>query len=233
MEFVNPTVILTLEEAAKILKLQDLAVLQHAIEEGALTALKIGAEQRIVGKDLNEFIHNQRQIGPGRSLKGSPHKNRSNTIKTEVLYMSLNPGKSFTHIWPDGTPSKFREVLEGSVKTSSKNHAVRIGLTNWIAAEEDRERVVVFIDGRPMVEFVAANDYKDSNLMASVIKISGRQVRPVLGTPDSYRHLKVRPYNDLIIGRYASSNLAVVCERNDTETMLEHALIRWEEVVGC
>jgi len=233
MEIVDPTTILTLEEAAKILKLQDLAVLKCAVQEGNLVAFHVGEEQRIVGKDFNEFVHNQRQTERGRALKGSSKNNGSDAKQREVLNMSLKPGKTFTHIWPNGARSKFKEVLEGSLKTAYKNHAVRVGLTNWIAAEQDRERVIVFIDGRPMVEFVAANDYKTSKLMASVIKISGKQVRPVLGTPDPYRHLTVRPYNHLIIGKYASSNLAVVCERNDTKTMLEHALIRWEDVVGC
>lgn len=233
MEFVDPNLILTLEEAAQILKLKDSLVLQHSIRDGSLAAFRIGLEQRIVGKDFNEFIQNQRQIGSSVGSKGSSSKGRLTATQMEVTQMNLKAGKPFIHVWPDGTPSDFRDVLEGPVKTAYKNHAVRLGVTNWIAAERDRERVVVFVDGRPMVEFVAANDYKTSNLMASIIKISGKQVKPVLGTPNSYRHLKVRPYNDFVVGKYASSNLAVVCDRNDTKTMLEHALIRWGDVVGC
>ena len=64
--------------------------------------------------------------------------------------------------------------------------------------------------------------------MASIIKIKGRQVRPVEGVPDQYRHLTVNAYNKLITGPYAFSNLAVSCLKDDTNAMVEHALIRLE-----
>jgi hypothetical protein len=87
----------------------------------------------------------------------------------------------------------------------------------------------ILIDGQPLVEFVGADDFEVSRLVASIIK------------PDGYKHLLVgddlpaeyapfdtRPFNQIVTGPRAKTGLAVVCTIDDRRTMVRHALTRWE-----
>ena len=146
---------------------------------------------------------------------------------TELKLAKIAP---FKHKWPDNTEERVRDALGGSVRTSRGVHAIKIGFTKRKAAGRERERGVVFIDDRPIVEFCGADDFDKSNTLASVIKINNKQVKPIQGVPARYSHLKVDAYQKYVSGPYASSNLAVYCEKDDTNTMVEHALLRLEDI---
>ncbi len=229
MNIVDQNSIMTLEEVAQLLKLGDVEPIMAAVNEGGLPVIQIGAERRIVGKDLNEYLARNRstsdsaagntQRGPGGRL-----------VQTRGNDYNLKAGQPFTHRWPDESKEKFRDVLTGSIRTASGVHALKIGFTTRKAAGQDRERAVVFIDGRPIVEFCGADDFEKSKTMASVIKVHGKQVKPIQGVPSELRHLRVDAYNKHVTGPYASTNLAVLCKKDDCETMVSHALIRQTEI---
>jgi hypothetical protein len=130
--------------------------------------------------------------------------------------LKLKTSAPFTHKWPDETKERFRDALEGSVKTSRGAQAIKIGFTQREATGKDRERGVIFVDGRPIVEFCGADDFDKSKILASVIKIDNKQVKPIQGVPAKYSHLSVDVYSNFVSGPYASSNLAVYCTKDDT-----------------
>src|SRR5262249_34964478 len=160
--------------------------------------VSIGSEPRVIGQDFNEFVLARRSSGP----LGKGGLNVTTNAKAHWVSnnLRLKSGSSFTHRWPDGTKERYRDVLEGSVTTKSGVRAVKIGFVSREAAGKDRERAAVFIDGRPFVEFCGADDFNQSKIMASIIKVNRRQVRPIEGVPSRYAHLKVDAYNKFITG---------------------------------
>lgn len=230
MDLVSPTAIMTVEEAAQHLKLKNAELLSKAMDAGRLAFIEIESERRIVGRDFNDYVNGQRCGGAGYASIESAGSNAKTNGLLKHATLQLKSGHSFVHKWPDGTPSKFVDVQEGSIQTTSGIHAIKIGTTRWKAAEEERDRRIVFIDGRPIVEFVAANGSVRSGLMASLIKIGRKQIRPEQGIPSVYKHLHVEPYNTHVQGKYASSNLAVVCKQEDINSMVEHAVLRLEDL---
>lgn len=229
MEVVGSSVILTIGEVVQLLKLSDDAPITSAIKSGSLPVLRIGADIRVIGRDLNDFLLTQRSISGNGMLNGNHSSKQQSTLRKgmELKITKISP---FRHRWPDNTEERFRDALGGSIKTSSGVHAIKIGFTKRNAAGKERERGVVIIDGRPIVEFCGADDFDKSNTLASVIKINNRQVKPIQGVPLKYSHLKVGDYQAYVSGPYASSNLAVYCTKGDVDTMVEHALLRLEDM---
>ena len=210
--------ILTLDEAVTLLKLSDRKPLLYEIQAGRLVTTKIGDEVRIHLADLNQFLEAAKSIPvPTQSEQGR-------------LAMDVHPSAPFKHRWPDNTVEHYKEAYSGSVKTSYGAKNVRIGFTRREAAGKARERSAVFIDNRPLVEFVGADDFESTQVMVSVLKVHGRQVRPIEGPPRSYDDAQIVRYNEHVTGPYASSNLAVCCKKDDLVAMVKHALLRLEDI---
>lgn len=229
MHIVDPARILTVAEIAKLLQLDDESPITSAVQGGELPCVDIAGQIRVIGIDFNEYVAGRRSRPLNGNRKANNGRDGASPLRAGSN-LQLRKAPPFTHRWPDETKEKFRDVLEGSVHTKNGVRAVKIGFTTRAAAGKDRERAVIFIDGRPMVEFCGADDYESSGRLGSIIKIQNKQVRPVQGIPNSYAHLPVDAYSRFVTGPYASSNLAVFCQKPDTEIMVEHALLRLEDI---
>jgi hypothetical protein len=78
-----------------------------------------------------------------------------------------------------------------------------------------------------MVEFVGADNFEQTRLMASLLK--GADNKVVLAQesiPEEYRSLRVDQYRSIVTGPYASRGLAVIARADDHEMMVRHALNR-------
>jgi hypothetical protein len=65
--------------------------------------------------------------------------------------------------------------------------------------------------------------------MASIIRDRNGKQLPVGATlPPEYQGLPVGPYRDVVVGPGASNGLAVICEAPDIDSMVKHALIRYQ-----
>jgi hypothetical protein len=118
-------------------------------------------------------------------------------------------------------------AFEGTAADGTQQVRVRLGLGDRRASGADRRRAVVFINERPLVEFVGANDFEDTRLMASVVKGPDNKVIQVEARiPDEYRHLRVGPFRSVVTGPYASWGLAVIARDDEREAMVRHALNR-------
>jgi hypothetical protein len=137
--------------------------------------------------------------------------------------------------WPKGRDrySPYRVFMA----TTRTEGAVQIGLGETIRENKwgrDRKYVVAFLSGgspqQPLVEFVAADDYEDTRELVAVIRGSdgGRRMYGVGDTlPAAYaERFRTQNYNERIVHPGVWNKVVVVAREDDSEAMLNHALIQ-------
>jgi hypothetical protein len=137
--------------------------------------------------------------------------------------------------WPSGRDrySQYR-VFVGTTRTEG---AVQIGVGETIRHNKwgrDRKYVVGFLSGgspqRPLVEFVATDDYEQTHELVAVIRGSdgGRRMYSAGDTlPALYtEHFRTQTYNERVEHPGAWNKLAVVVREDDDHAILNHALIQ-------
>ncbi|SRR5712692_2249750 len=207
--------IYTLEELAEHLRVPIDAV-KDEITEGNLRAFNVGKFTRVRESDVSAYM--------GGS-KVDPCVRRS-TASAEGEFR-LNPASDFTFTWPDKKVEQFTDVKEGAVSYEGRTHHVRTGRTVRNSAGRTRRRCLVLVDRYATVEFVAG-DTNPTGQMASIIKDrTGKQLPVGAAVPPEYAGLPTGPYRDVVAGLGASNGLAVICDSQDLETMVKHALIRY------
>jgi excisionase family DNA binding protein len=207
--------VMTVEEAASYLRLGE-TLIKEEIQSGALPALKIGSELRILRRDFEQFLRSK-LVGRAKTKPGGP-----------IAPIGFSTGAPFTYAWPNKRQEDFDKVYEGKVG----NKRVVIGFTNS-SMHGKRRKVVVFVDRRPMVRIKAADDFDQSGLMVSVIKtIDRKQLRPEDPVPFEYTGFRIAPYRNHIDEPGTSKNMVVVCTKDDLQTMAQHALIRADQIEG-
>jgi excisionase family DNA binding protein len=207
--------VLTVEEVAEHFKVPTEAVKQE-IAKGNLRAISVGGYERVLESDLHAYK---------AGAKGSAHTAKS-SVQSEA---SINLGKAaeFVHTWPDGKKEKFSDAREGTASYLGRNYSVKVGFTTRESAGKARRRSLVLIDRYPTVEFVSAGT-NGNGLMASIIKDrSGKQVPVGVAPPIEYASVRVGPYHDVVVGPGAANGMAVICNSDDIQTMVRHALIRY------
>lgn len=137
--------------------------------------------------------------------------------------------------WPSGRDlySPYR-VFIGTTRTEG---AAQIGLGETIRKNKwgrDRKYIVAFLSGgspqQPLVEFVAADDYKQTRELVAVIRGSdgGRRMYGAGDTlPTLYRErFRTQTYNERVVYPGAWNKIALVAREDDHQTILNHALIQ-------
>ncbi len=137
--------------------------------------------------------------------------------------------------WPSGRDrySPYRVFLG----TTRAEGAVQIGLGETIRKNKwgrDRKYVVAFLTGgspqQPLVEFVAADDYKQTRELVAVIRGSdgGRRMYSLGDTlPTLYmERFRTQIYNERVDHPGAWNKIAVVAREDDDQAILNHALIQ-------
>lgn len=212
-----PTVY-TIDEAAQLLKVAAQTVVGE-INAGHLGAFRVGGEWRTTDKSIAEFISR------GGSQEEGKRVDRQGVFPGTAT--ALERVEAFSFKWPDGTIEEYREAYEGTVKAGTAQIQAKIGVGERPAVGKMRKRVVVFLDGRPTVEFAGVDDFDKSGLVASVITLRNRKrLKPGQRVPDEYRSFELVRYNTVITGPHAMSAMAVLAKINDYDTMISHALIR-------
>jgi excisionase family DNA binding protein len=212
-----PTVY-TVDEVAQLLKVNTQAIVDE-INAGHLGAFRVGNEWRTTDKKIAEFISR------GGSQEQGEQADRQSILPDTAV--ALERVEAFSHKWPDGTIEKYDEAYEGAIKAGSAQIQAKIGIGERSVAGKTRKRVVVFMDGRPTVEFAGVDDFDKSGLVASVVTLRNRKrLKPGQRVPDEYRHFRLVRYNTVLTGPRAMSVMAVLAKINDYDTMISHALIR-------
>lgn len=203
----------TIEETSELLKASPKDILAE-IEAGRLEAFRVANEWRTTDKGINEFISRGGSQAHVPAEQGFPN-------------IALERAESFSYTWPGGTVEEYTQACEGTVKVDDTQVAAKIGIGDRYAAGKMRKRVVVFLDGRPTVEFAGLDDFDKSSLVASVITLRNRKrLRPGQRIPDEYKPFRLVRYNTVVTGPRAMSAMAVVASIDDYKTMVSHAVIR-------
>lgn len=209
--------IYTVEEVAEHLRVP-VEVVRKEVAAGRLQAMDVAGFLRFGASDLASYKNAAKAV---MRIAGAPPA-------TQKTWLELKAAAEFTHTWPDGTKEHFSNVSEGLAAWNGRSYHVKLGFTTRIAAGQPRRRCLVIIDRYPTVEFVAADNKPDTRLLASVIKDrTGKQIPANATAPAEYQGLSVGSYREVVDGPNASNGLAVVCEANDFETIVKHALIRY------
>ncbi len=204
----------TPEELAEHCKVP-LEALNDDIAKGHLRVKKIAGYVRILESDWNAYI---------AGVNGSAQAANSVQLDASV---NVGDAPNFNHTWPDSKKEKFSDAHEGTATYGGRNYHVKVGFTTRDSAGKTRRRSLVLIDRYPTVEFVSAGT-NGNGLMASIIKNrSGKQVPVGVAPPAEYANVRVGPYQDVVVGPGASNGLAVICNSDDIQTMVLHALIRY------
>jgi len=149
-----------------------------------------------------------------------------------MSHLAWTPIDPFTYNWPKkaGAPPNTEDFYRGSraeIKVSNQSFLVDVAFTNRKVAGKNRRRAVVFIKGIPAVEFVGADNFDESHLLASVVKgKDGKHIRHPEELPIEYATIPIDIYTNLITGPYAARSVAVVADENDFTLMARHAIIR-------
>ena len=142
-------------------------------------------------------------------------------------------GESYS--WPNGRDSyKPYRVFIGTTRAEG---AVQVGLGETVRKNKwgrDRKYVVAFLSAgspqQPLVEFAAADDYKETRELVAVIRGSdgGRRMYGAGDTlPVAYtERFRTQIYSERVVHPGAWNKLVVVAREDDEETILNHALIQ-------
>ena len=136
--------------------------------------------------------------------------------------------------WPDSLDrySRYR-VFMGTTRSEG---VVHIGLGETIRKNKwgrNRKYVVAFLSSgspqKPLAEFLAADDYKETRELVAVIRGSDggrRMYGPGDALPEIYEGFRTQMYDDRVDHAGVWHKVVVVAREDDHATMLNHALIQ-------
>jgi hypothetical protein len=174
-------------------------------------------------------------LGPGGMSggAGSIARGRGSELPDDWHVVRERDGESYG--WPNGRDrySPYRVFIG----TTRGEGAVQIGLGDTIRKNtwgRDRKYVVAFLSSgspqRPLVEFVAADDYERTRELVAVIRGSDGG-RRMYGAGDALPALyterfRTQLYSDRVDHPGAWNKFAVVAREDDEQSILNHALIQ-------
>ena len=219
--------ILTPKEVAEHLKVNE-SLIQHELETGKLHGFKIGDEWRCTEQDVLSYIQ-----GVKEPIVSSPQP----IVITPKHHWSIEEIQPFDFNWPKrgggGHLQHYDKGYEGTTTIHGQEYTLKLGFCMRKAADIMRRRVTIWLGNRAIVEFAGSNNYEDDGLLAGIIRLKNGKQLTTQKIPDEYKPFKVEKYNSIIRGARASTGMAVIVQKNDLESMLEHAIIRaiWKELL--
>ncbi len=132
---------------------------------------------------------------------------------------------SFSWRWPLEVESFTRGWVAVAEVDGLELH-IRHGIGNRDVFGRRRIHSVTWVEGRPTVEGVEADDYSRSKALLSLIKLTKRHLKPQESVPRAYEAFQVVVMADEVSGRYSPRSLAVKLRQDDIDGWTRHALLR-------
>ena len=176
-------------------------------------------------------------IKPARTRTGSRKaaasaRGRKADLPEDWSLVRARKGESYQ--WPEERDrySRYR-VFMGTTRSEG---VVHIGLGETIRKNKwgrNRKYVVAFLSSgspqKPLAEFLAADDYKETRELVAVIRGSDggrRMYGPGDALPETYEGFRTQMYDDRVDHPGVWHKVVVVAREDDHATMLNHALIQ-------
>jgi uncharacterized HhH-GPD family protein len=144
-----------------------------------------------------------------------------------VSVHEVHPVRDFDFRWP--TENEHFEYGWDFKATDSLGHlwSLRHGLGGRDVYGRFRRHSVTWLEGQPMVEGVAADDYEFSAALLSLIRLGGKaHVRDVDELPVGYAGFEVVRQSEEIKAKWVPASLSVKLFEDDLEGWARHAILR-------
>ncbi len=132
----------------------------------------------------------------------------------------------FDYRWPDAV-EHFEQGWEVTVADAGRTWHVKHGVGSREVYARDRRHSVTFLDGQPVVEGVAADDYVDSGCLLSALKdADGKLIRVPEDVPSAYAGLPLVNHRSEIDAPYSPDAVAVKLAEDDVLGWATYAIAR-------
>ena len=131
---------------------------------------------------------------------------------------------SFSWRWPE-TIEHFERGYAALVRFKGREFRIRHGIGRRTVYGRPRLHSVTWVENRPTVEGVEADDFARSQSLLSLIKVTKRHLRPTDPLPPEYSGFTVGVMSEEAPGRYSPRSLAVKIRLDDIEGWSRHALL--------
>ena len=132
---------------------------------------------------------------------------------------------SFSWRWPENT-EHFERGYAALVRFEGRDFRIRHGIGQRTVYGRPRLHSVTWVENRPTVEGVEADDFAHSRSLLSLIKVTKRHLRPTDPLPPEYAGFTIGVMVEEAAGRYSPRSLAVKIRLDDIEGWSRHALFR-------
>lgn len=147
-------------------------------------------------------------------------------IEAQLIVAGVSELDPFDYRWPEG-PEHFERGWDYIVTVDSASFRARHGLGGREVYGRYRAHSVTWLDGQPMVEGVAADDYAESGALLSTLRVEGKaHVRDLSDLPIGYAGFTIVRQSDEIIAKYSRRGLAVKILEDDVAAWARHAILR-------
>ena len=143
----------------------------------------------------------------------------------------VNSGTDYLYKWPSGNQELYAHWIDYGCSSGGMTNRVRIGFGDRKTYGANRKRVVIWIDGHPHAEFLAADDFGETGDVLCEIKVPGnvgeRMCKyPSETVPDCYSDMRVVGLPTRVSGPKVHNAWAVVANISDHKVMIALAVQR-------
>jgi hypothetical protein len=179
------------------------------------------------GVTTRQTNHARRWESPARRLPPASAPGEPGPAPdTQVNVDDVSELRPFAFPWPEGV-EHFDRGWDYTATIGSTSFRARHGIGGREVYGRYRVHSVTWLDGQPMVEGVAADDYAESGSLLSTLRIEGRtHVRDWSELPIGYAGFTIVRQSDEIVARYSRRSLAVKVLEDDLAAWARHAILR-------
>ena len=159
------------------------------------------------------------------SQAGRGPNRRLPPLTSDIRLVSNSELGSFSWRWPEAT-EHFERGYAALVQFEGAEFRIRHGIGRRTVYGRPRLHSVTWVENRPTVEGVEADDFARSQSLLSLIKVTKRHLRPTDALPPEYAGFTVGVMSEEVVGRYSPRSLAVKIRLDDIEGWSRHALRR-------
>jgi hypothetical protein len=142
-----------------------------------------------------------------------------------IRILNMTSIGAFSWRWPEAV-EHFERGWLAVVSAHGSEFQIRHGIGRRDAFGRSRVRSVTWVEGEPMVEGVEADDFKESEALLSLIKVTKKHLRRGDPIPVGYAALPIALMSEEISAPNSPSSLAVKLRQDDIEGWTRHAILR-------
>ena len=185
-----------------------------------LQGMRIGEQLSWYGRlEANDRAANQ----PKSSDDGSHPDDQFRSVPKILTAKLIGP---FEYKWPVNIES-FVMGWEGEAEVDGEQISFRHGLGGRFVFGTHRVHTVTWLEGAPMVEGVAADDYSNSRALVSRLKrTDGKMAKTKEDIAAEYSSFLVVDHQSEVNAKYSPKGLGVKIREDDVASWVHHAVLR-------